>query len=88
MEEEEYKIPEYPNKEKGFLIDEEKFGQFSKDIFNSPIFAILCGIYINIIYILSWRKRMSILSVLIKLFIQYLIIEIIMKKIFKIDQNK
>ena len=48
-----YKVKEYPNKEKGFFIDEKKFAQFSFDLFHCPIFVIICGLYLNIVYILS-----------------------------------
>ena len=52
----EYRIPEYPNKEKGFIFDEEKFGEFSSEIFNKPFIAILCAIYLNFIYIFLESK--------------------------------
>ena len=89
MEEKEvYRIAEYPNKEKGFFIDEEKFSQFSKDIFNYPIFALICGLYLNIVYIFSWKRKVGILSLLVKFFIYYLIIQIILKKVFKLEPRK
>ena len=83
---EEYKVPEYPNQEKGFFFDEQKFAKFSKDLFNFPIFAVICGIYLNIIYILSWKRKTGLISMVVKFFIHYLIIQIILKKIFKIDE--
>ena len=88
MEKKEYKVKEYPNKEKGFFIDELKFAQFSFDLFHFPIFALLCGIYLNIVYILSWKRKMSLISVFIKLVVHFLIIEIILIKIFKINEIK
>ena len=88
MEEDSYRVKEYPNKEKGFIIDEEKFGKFSKDLFRFPIFGIIYGIYINIIYIISWRKKMSIISILIRLFIHYIIIKIFLFKILNINEIK
>ena len=88
MEEDSYRVKEYPNKEKGFIIDEEKFGKFSKDLFRFPIFGIIYGIYINIIYIISWRKKMSIISILIRLFIHYIIIKIFLLKVLNINEIK
>ena len=88
MKEEEYKVKEYPNKEKGFFMDEQKFAKFSYDLFNFPIFAIICGIYLNIVYILSWKRKISILSILIKFVIHFLIIEIILINLFKIKNLK
>ena len=39
MEDNEYRIPEYPNQEKGFLFDEQKFANFSKNLFKVPYFG-------------------------------------------------
>ena len=88
MKEEEYKVKEYPNKEKGFFIDENEFAKFSYDLFNFPIFGIICGIFLNIVYILSWKRKMSIASILTKFFIHYLIIEIILINLLKIKNLK
>jgi len=83
MEDEEYKIPEYPNQEKGFFIDEQKFGNFSKNLFKVPNLAYISAFCLNVIYINCWRKKMSILSILMTLFIDYLIIQIILKQMLK-----
>ena len=87
VEEKEYRVPEYPNKEKGFLFDEEKFGKFSKALFKVPIFGYICGIFLNIVYLYSWIKKKNIISILIILFIDYLIIQIILINIFKIKDT-
>ena len=78
-----YKVPEYPNQEKGFLFDEQKFANFSKNLFKVPYFGYFCGLCLNIVYIYSWRKNKSILSILMTLFIDYLIILIVLKKLLK-----
>ena len=85
-EEKEYKVPEYPNKEKGFLFNEQKFAKFSKNLFKVPIFGYICGIFLNFIYIYNWIKKRNIISILIFLFVYYLIIEIILKNVFKIKE--
>ena len=83
-----YKVPEYPNQERGFILDEQKFAKFSYDLFNFPIFAIISGIYLNIVYFFTCRRRMSIISTIINIFIQYLIIRIILTKLLKLHQIK
>ena len=88
MEEEVYRVKEYPNKEKGFFMDEEKFAKFSYDLFNVPIFAIICSIYLNILYIYFWKKQMNILSIALNIFINYLIIETILEKVFRVSEIK
>ena len=79
----EYRIPEYPNKEKGFIFDEEKFGEFSSEIFNKPVIAILCAIYLNFVYIYSWSQNMNFITSLLTMFIRILIIRIMFNKYFK-----
>lgn len=88
MEEEVYRVKEYPNKEKGFFFDEEKFAKFSYDLFKVPIFAIICSIYLNILYLYSWKKQMNNLSIVVNIFINYLIIETILQRIFKVNEIK
>ena len=82
-EEEEYRVPEYPNQEKGFFFDEERFSKFSKDIFTVPLYALFCAIYLNIIYISSIRKSLQMSSLFISFFIRILILEIILNVVFK-----
>ena len=88
MSDEIYKVPEYPNQERGFIFDEQKFAKFSHDLFNFPIFAIISGIYLNIVYFFSCIRKMSIISILINIFIQYLVIRIILTKLFQINEIK
>ena len=82
-EEEEYRVPDYPNQEKGFFFDEERFSKFSKDIFTVPIYAIFCAIYLNLIYITSIRKSIQMTTFFISFFIRIIIIEIILNMVFK-----
>ena len=82
-EEEEYRVPEYPNQEKGFFFDEERFSKFSKDIFTVPIYAICCAIYLNLVYFTSIRKSMQMTTFFISFFIRIIIIEIILNVVFK-----
>ena len=88
MDDQVYRVKIYPNKEKGFFFDEEKFGKFSYDLFKIPFFAIVCSIYLNILYFYLWKRKMSIISVLINILIHCIIIEIILIKIFKINEIK
>ena len=84
---EEYRIPEYPNQEKGFIFDEEKFGQFSKEIFVYPIYAILCAIYLNFMYIYSLKRSMQIVPIILSFLIRIIVIKIILRKYFKQKQE-
>ena len=57
MEEDVYRVAEYPNQEKGFFMDEQKFAKFSKNLFKTPVFGYICGILLNIVYLNSWRTK-------------------------------
>ena len=86
MEEDVYRVAEYPNQEKGFFMDEQKFAKFSKNIFQNSIFGYLIGIYLNLVFLYCWRYQTGIIATLITLFINYLIIQIILKKLLKPDE--
>ena len=88
MDDQVFRIKIYPNKEKGFFFDEEKFGKFSNDLFKNLFFGIICSIYLNILYLYLWKRKMSIISVFINILIHCIIIEIILIKIFKINEIK
>ena len=83
VKEEEYRIPDYPNQEKGFIFDEEKSGKFSKEIFEFPIYAILCAIYLNFCYIYSIKKSIQIIPMILCFLIRIIIIKLILKLYFK-----
>ena len=86
MEKEQDKIDE--QNQNIFLLGEYTFSKFSKEIFYYPIFGILCGIYLNYIYIYNWRKQKNIFSLFIILYMNFIIIKIISKKIFKYEEEK
>ena len=88
MEEEVYRVKEYPNKEKGFFIDEQKFAKFSYNLFKVPIFAIICSIYLNFLYLYFWKKQINNLSIIVNIFINLLIIETILQKVFRVNKIK
>ena len=88
MDDQVFRIKIYPNKEKGFFFDEEKFGKFSNDLFKVPYFAIICSIYLNILYLYLWKRKMGIISALVNILLHCIIIEIILIRIFKINEMK
>ena len=74
-----------------YIIGEEKLSKFSKELFQKPVFGCISGIYLNYIYIHNWRKNKNIFSLLLILYINYLIIKIILKNILKtkeVQENK
>ena len=83
FKEEEYRVPDYPNQEKGFIFDEEKFGQFSSEIFAFPLYAIICAIYLNLMYIYCLKKSMQIVPMIFSFFIHIIIMQLILNIKFK-----
>ena len=87
MEKESEKYSSINDEQQGnYIIGEEKFSKFSKEIFQKPIFGYLSGIYLNYIYIYNWRKNKNIFSLLLILYINFLIIKIILKNVLKIKE--
>ena len=87
MEKESEKYSSINDEQQGnYIIGEEKFSKFSKEIFQKPIFGYLSGVYLNYIYIYNWRKNKNIFSLLLILYINFLIIKIILKNVLKIKE--
>ena len=70
------------------ILGEPYFSQFSKEIFKNAIFGYIIGIYLNFVYIYNWRKNKNIFSLLMILYINYLLIKIILGRLFKLEENK
>jgi len=74
--------------ESNCILGEPYFSQFSKEIFKNAIFGYIIGIYLNFVYIYNWRKNKNIFSLLIILYINYLLIKIILGRLYKLEENK
>ena len=82
-----YNLPPFNEKvPRGYF--EQSILDFSSDLFQSPILGFALGIAVNILYIYSYYKSKSCFSIIIYLFIAYLLYSIIFSKLFKIKRNK
>ena len=82
-----YNLPPFNEKiPSGYF--EQSILDFSSDLFQSPLLGFALGIAVNILYIYSYYKSKSCFSILIYLFIAYLLYSIIVSKLFKIKRNK
>ena len=86
--EKEKKEPDYPKKEKGYFMDEQKFSKFSNSIFQITIIGYLFGLYLNIIFIDCCRKKIGLISTFLKLFLNIIVMQIIIRKICKHEEAK
>lgn len=78
----------YPSREKGYSMDEQKFAKFSQDIFRNVFFGYLIGLYLNIVFFFCWKNKAGIFQILLTLFINYLVIQIILVKMYKTKEEK
>ncbi len=82
-----YNLPPFNEKvPRGYF--EQSILDFSSDLFQSPLLGFALGIAVNILYIYSFYKSKSCFSIIIYLFIAYLLYSIIVSKLFKIKRNK
>ena len=82
-----YNLPPFNEKvPRGYF--EQSILDFSSDLFQSPLLGFALGIAVNILYIYSYYKSKSCFSIIIYLFIAYLLYSIIFSKLFKIKRNK
>ena len=82
-----YNLPPFNEKvPRGYF--EQSILDFSSDLFQSPLLGFALGIAVNILYIYSYYKSKNCFSIIIYLFIAYLLYSIIFSKLFKIKRNK
>ena len=82
-----YNLPPFNEKvPRGYF--EQSILDFSSDLFQSPLLGFALGIAVNILYIYSYYKSKSCFSIIIYLFIAYLLYSIIFSKLFQIKRNK
>ena len=82
-----YNLPPFNEKvHRGYF--EQSLIDFSSGLFQNPILGLALGIAINILYIYSYYKSKSCLSIIIYLFLAFIVISIIVSKLFKIKRNK
>ena len=82
-----YNLPPFNEKvPRGYF--EQSILDFSSDLFQSPLLGFALGIAVNILYIYSYYKSKSCFSIIIYLFIAYLLYSIIFSKLFKRKRNK
>ena len=82
-----YNLPPFNEKEKhGFF--EQSILDFSTELFRNPVLGLSLGILLNILYFYSYCKSKSCISIIIYLFLVYLLISIILSKLANLRGNK
>ena len=82
-----YNLPPFNEKvPRGFF--EQSILDFSSELFKKPLLGLALGIMVNILYIYSYFKSRSCFSIIIYLFLAYLLYSIIFSKLIQIKRNK
>ena len=82
-----YSLPPFNEKPKRSYI-EQKIYDFSFGLFKNPIIGIALLLTLNLLYIYSCIKSRSIFSILLYLYLVYLIISIVLSKVLGFQRNK
>ena len=82
-----YSLPPFNEKPKRGVI-EQKIYNFSEDLFKTPILGIALLLAINLFYLYTYIKSQSVISLLLYLFLAYLIVSLSLAQLFNINRNK
>lgn len=67
---------------------EQKILDFSTDLFRNPKLGLSLAISLNLLYIYAYFKSKSVLSIILYLFLAYLILSIVLSKLFGLNREK
>ena len=82
-----YSVPPFNEKPKrGFL--EQKIFEFSEELFRTPILGITLLLTLNLLYLYSYFRSRSVISILFYLFLAYLIFSILITNLLGLKRNK
>ena len=67
---------------------EQKIFNFSEEMFQSPILGIALLLTLNLVYLYTYIKSQSVISLLLYLFLTYLVVSLILAQLLNIKRNK
>lgn len=82
-----YNLPPFNEKEKHGLL-EQYILDFSEEQFKNPVFGLALCIILNVIFIFSFCKSKSCISIILYIFLVYLIFAIILFQLANFKRNK
>ena len=82
-----YSLPPFNEKPQRSYI-EQKIYDFSFGLFKNPIIGIALLLTLNLLYIYSCIKSRSIFSILLYLYLVYLVFSIVLSKVLGLQRNK
>ena len=82
-----YSIPPFNEKEHREYF-EQKILDFSTILFRDPKLGLGLGTILNLLYLYSYFKKRSVIFIILYLFLSYLIISILLVKLFNLKRKK
>ena len=82
-----YSLHPFNEKEKREFF-EQKILDFSKDLFRNPKLGLSLALALNLLYIYAYFKSKSVISIMLYLFLAYLVLSIVLTKLFDLNRDK
>ena len=67
---------------------EQKIFNFSEEMFQSPILGIALLLTLNLVYLYTYIKSQSVISLLLYLFLAYLVVSLVLAQLLNVKRNK
>ena len=82
-----YSLHPFNEKEKREFF-EQKILDFSTDLFRNPKLGLSLALALNLLYIYAYFKSKSVISIMLYLFLAYLVLSIVLTKLFDLNRDK
>ena len=82
-----YSLHPFNEKEKREFF-EQKILDFSTDLFRNPKLGLSLAVALNLLYIYAYFKSKSVISIMLYLFLAYLVLSIVLSKLFDLNRDK
>ena len=82
-----YSLPPFNEVEKREFF-EQKILDFSTELFRNPKLGLSLALSLNLLYIYAYFKSKCVLSIILYLFLAYLILSIALSKLFSLNREK
>ena len=82
-----YSLPPFNEVEKREFF-EQKILDFSTELFRNPKLGLSLALSLNLLYIYAYFKVKSVLSIILYLFFAYLLLSIVLSKLFGLNRDK
>ena len=82
-----YNLPSFNEKEERIFI-EQKILCFSTELFRNPRLGLFLIVFINVLYLYAYFKSKSVISIILYLFLLYIVFSIVSSKLLNLQKNE